>query len=260
MGVLKTENRLGETNVNHQGCLMKIVEYNNANNIIIEFQDDHLARVHTTYQHFMIGDIKNPYYPTVFNVGMIGNKYPLKENNKQMKEYNSWKHMLCRCYDEKRKNIFPTYKNAACCTEWLLYENFYEWLHLQDNFEKWLTEDRWHLDKDILIKGNKLYSPDTCCLVPHNVNILFTKDDAKRGAFPIGVCKFQKWFMAQCLNPFTNKYEYLGTYDTPEKAFRAYKKYKENIIKQVAQIEYKAGNITSKCYEAMMNYVVEITD
>ena len=53
----------------------------------------------------------------------------------------------------------------------------------------------------------------------------------------------------------------IGYYSTPEKAFYlGYKPYKENIIKQVAQIEYDNGNITEECYQAMMNYEVEIDD
>lgn len=62
------------------------------------------------------------------------------------------------------------------------------------------------------------------------------------------------------MNPFTNKFEYLGFYSTPEKAFYVYKAYKEKIIKQVAEFEYSKGNITEQCYEAMMKYEVEITD
>jgi hypothetical protein len=62
------------------------------------------------------------------------------------------------------------------------------------------------------------------------------------------------------MNPLSNSREYIGTYPTPEKAFYAYKQYKEKLIKQVAQIEFDNGNITKECYEAMMNYEVEITD
>lgn len=43
-------------------------------------------------------------------------------------------------------------------------------------------------------------------------------------------------------------------------AFEAYKIYKELIIKQVAKEEFDIGNITKKCYDAMIHYEVEITD
>ena len=100
--------------------------------------------------------------------------------------------MINRCFYEKIKEEHPTYKNVTCSEEWLLFENFYEWLHLQENFDKWYNEDKWCLDKDILVKGNKIYSPKTCCLVPQNVNTLFTKKNANRGKLPIGVFYYAK--------------------------------------------------------------------
>ena len=110
------------------------------------------------------------------------------------------------------------------------------------------------------MKKNKEYSPNTCCLVPQNVNCLFLKREALRGDYPIGVRYWNDGFMASCHNPFTDKNEIIGSYSTPERAFYAYKTYKEDIIKQVAEIEYKNNNITKECYESMMNYKVEIDD
>ena len=253
--------RLGKERYNYQNCLMRIVEYNNNIDIIIEFQDKYKARVHSTYQAFCDGKIKNPYFPSVCNVGITGYKYPIKANNKLTKEYDTWKHMLRRCFDSSHKEKHPEYKDVNCCEEWLLYENFYEWLHNQPNFEKWITGIRWAIDKDILVKGNKIYSPETCCLVPQNVNSLFTKRTKLRGNLPIGIGFSDNHYRALCKNPFTNKQEKFGYYSTPEDAFYlGYKPYKENIIKQVAQTEFNKGNISRQCYEAMLNYQVEITD
>ena len=172
----KKDERIGEERLNNQGCLMRIVEYNNASDIIVEFQDEYKTRIHTRYSEFASGSIKNPYYKSVYGVGMVGEKYPIWiDNAKVCKEYNTWKNMLHRCFDSREKKKRPTYQDATCCKEWLLYENFYEWLHSQDNFDKWLIGNKWCLDKDILVKGNKTYSPETCCLVPNRINVLFTK-------------------------------------------------------------------------------------
>lgn len=257
---LDKKNRIGLKKYNNQNCLMKIIEYNNAIDIVVEFQDKYKAKVHARYGCFLDGSIKNPYYSSVLEVGMLGDKYPSKINNKNTKEYKAWKNILVRCYDKKCQNKHPTYQDATCCEEWLLFEDFYEWLHKQPNFDKWFNGERWAVDKDILNKGNKVYSPKNCCLVPQKVNGLFAKSDAARGDYPIGVAKVNSGYMARCKNPFTNVMEYLGVYTTPEKAFLAYKKYKEKAIKQMAQEEYDNGNITKECYEAMMNYKVEITD
>lgn len=260
MGVLKIENRLGEENLNHQGCLMKIISYNRVDDILVEFQDEYKGVVHTQYKSFIRGNVKNPYYPMVLGVGMLGSKYPAKVNNKETEEHQAWKGMIYRCFDKKTKERQPTYENATCCEEWLIYENFYEWLHSLENFDRLYNKNKWNVDKDILIKGNKVYSSETCCLVPMNVNSLLIKKDNYRGDLPIGVKRSGESFMARCSNPLTGNREYLGSYSTPYRAFLAYKKRKEEIIKNVAQIECDKGNITKECYDAMMDYQVEITD
>ena len=113
------------------------------------------------------------------------------------------------------------------------------------------------LDKDILNKGNKVYSPDTCVYVPQSINSLFTKSDKVRGEYPIGVYKQKDKYVAQ-LNKGNGKQIYLGSYSTPEEAFQAYKQAKEEYIKEVAN-EYK-DKIPYRLYEALMNYEVEIDD
>ena len=118
------------------------------------------------------------------------------------------------------------------------------------------------LDKDVLVKGNKTYSPNTCVFVPQNINVLFTKCNKARGKYPIGVSfyKDRNKYQAHC-KIFSNgksKQKNLGYYNNIDDAFYAYKQFKEDYIKQVAD-EYK-DNIPNKLYEAMYNYKVEITD
>lgn len=254
------DNRLGQTRYNHEDDLMKIVKYNNSNDILVEFQDEHKSVVHTKYCHFIKGCVRNPYGTKIFGVAMLGNKHHAWVGNKATKEYGVWKRMLQRCYDKNYQSVQKTYEDAVCCEEWLLFDNFYEWLHSQENFNKWLNGYRWALDKDILVKGNKMYNLDTCRLVPQNVNSLFTKRNADRGELPIGVHEQLGRYLSTCCNPLVNEQVYLGSFDAPTQAFEVYKEYKEDIIKQVAQKEFDAGNITEQCYNAMMSYEVEITD
>lgn len=253
--------RLGTELINNQGCLMKCIEYNTNKDIVVEFQDEYKHKVHTSWYKFQTGSVKNAYFPDVYDVGSIGNKYPSKENGHNTKEYITWRSVLKRCFDNNLKEKCPTYKDVICCKEWLLFENFYEWLHSQENFEKWKVLDRSAIDKDIIVKGNKIYSPDTCCLVPDYVNLIFTKNQERRGKYPIGVCyhKSSNSFHAVLTN--NTRTQSLKYYKTPEEAFYfGYKPAKEAYIKQVAQEEYGKGNITKKCYEAMINYQVEIAD
>lgn len=246
--------RMGIIKLNNKNELMKIIQYTNTHDVIVEFQDEYKGRVHTSWNMFEKGEVKNPYRPTVFGIGIIGSKYKSKINNKYTIEYRTWQNMLQRCYDSKYKEKHPAYKNVFCCNEWLLYENFYEWLHSQDNFDKWILLCRGALDKDIIVKNNIVYSPNTCSLVSQKVNSLFIKRKEYRGDYPIGVSKLEKYYAVDCHG------KYIGLRNTPEEAFDLYKEYKEKIIKQVAQEEYDKGNITKKCYEAMMKYEVEITD
>lgn len=67
-------------------------------------------------------------------------------------------------------------------------------------------------------------------------------------------------YQARCHDQLLNKNVNIGVFDTPEKAFYAYKAYKEQLIKNVANIEFSKHTITEQCYIAMLNYKVEITD
>ena len=157
--------RLGEERLNNQGCLMKVVEYEKTESIVVEFQDEYKGRVVTRYNEFAKGKVKNPYYPNIYG-GMIGTKYPAKINGKISKEYFTWKNMLVDCVNTK--NI--------CCSDWLLFENFYEWMHEQSNFDKFLKGNKWALSKDI-VRNNNIYSPDTCYLISSKVKQLFVKQE-----------------------------------------------------------------------------------
>lgn len=163
--------------------------------------------------------------------------------------YRIWKHVLIRCCDKTFKKKNPTYDSCTVCEEWLVFSNFKEWF--DNNYI-----NGWHLDKDILIKGNKLYSPETCCFVPQKINSLFVKSNKKRGSCCIGVTKHGTGYRA--LMDAHGKYERLGTFRTEIDAFNAYKQRKEEFIKEVAD-KYKQV-LKPIVYKALYNYKVEITD
>lgn len=166
-----------------------------------------------------------------------------------------WYRMLERCYSERYLAKKPTYRGCCVCDEWLTFSNFEKWFSDPDNGYC----ERYHLDKDILVKGNKIYSPNTCCFVPQEINSLFIKDNSKRGSLPIGVTNGYKGSFVAQVN-FRGVIQYLGKYDTKEQAFNAYKKEKEVIVKILGDEYYKRGLITEKVYKALLNYKVEIND
>ena len=169
--------------------------------------------------------------------------------------------MLKRCYDPKYHEKEPTYINCKVCKEWSNFQEYGQWFI--DNYYE-IEGERMDLDKDILHKGNKIYSPDTCIFVPHRINTLFIKKDSNRGNYPIGVCydKQNKKFRARCriydFKENKSKNKHLGLYDTPEQAFNAYKEFKEQNIKNMA--DYYKNFIPTKLYDVLYNYQVETTD
>ena len=255
-------NRMGETNISNEGYEMKIIKYNGCMDIWVEFQDEHSANVHAQYSSFKNGEVKNPYHKSVFGVGYLGQgKYKtMDEYNKHTMIYKTWQRMLKRCYDAYYINKYPSYIDCIVCKEWHNFQSFASWY--ETNYYE-IPNEKMELDKDILIKGNKIYSPETCMFVPKRINILFTKCNAIRGKYPIGVClnKNVNKFMAYC--SFLNengkkKKKTLGYYNTSEEAFLVYKQFKEKYIRQIAN-EYK-DLIPNKLYEALYRYEVEIND
>ena len=240
----KKTDRLGETSLSKEGCVMKIVEYKNRDDIIIQFEDEHKYRLHTTYQAFKKGDCKNPFYPSVCGHGYLGvdknGNVPKTREFKDGKsvrtqEYAKWKGMLGRCFDNKFKEKNPTYKDVTCCERWLCFANFLEDFAILKNEYNWSKDEKLQLDKDILHKSNKIYSLENCVLVPQWINKLFTKCDASRGDCPVGVCyhKRDKKYEARC--HINGKLKSLGYYNTVEEAFNAYKQAKEQEIKRDAE-------------------------
>lgn len=250
--------RLGEIRKNREGYEMKIVEYNNCHDIIVEFQDKYKAKVHTGYGNFKKGVAKNPYHPSVFGIGYVGTgKYKPSINGKDTKAYRYWKHMLQRCYDPYYLDSHPTYRDCVVCNEWHNLQNFAEWFY-KNYYE--VEGCRMCLDKDILVKKNKIYSPKTCIFAPNRINILFVKRQNDRGYYPIGVSyNTHKNKLYVCCNTLDGL-KHLGLFplDKPFQAFTCYKNFKENYIKQVSD-EYK-DLIPQKLYETLYKYEVEIND
>lgn len=246
--------RTGLVNKNKCGSLMKIIKYNNAIDIFVQFEKG--KPLHTTWRSFYQGTVTSPYDKTVYGLGYIGDgKYKVSENGKHTIQYNTWNTMLQRCYDSKRIEKFPTYKNVIVCPEWHCFQNFAKWY--EDNYYE-IEGERMVIDKDILFKGNQIYSPSTCVFVPEKINILFTKSNSSRGDFPIGVSYNVATDKYQASCNKNNKLIYLGLFNYPEEAFLTYKAFKEKLIKQTAE-EYK-DKLPNKLYEALINYKVEITD
>ena len=232
----------------------KILKYNDSKEVEIQFLK---TGFETSVQLTNIrnGNVKDPYSPSVYDVGIVGTKYQSTINGVLTKEYEIWTGMLERCYSEKCQKKQPTYGGCEVSDNFKYYEYFYEWCHKQIGF----GNEGWQLDKDLLTKGNKVYSENSCVFIPSDINLLLTKSTASRGEYLIGVSwhNTNKAFMAQ-VGKSKGKREWLGSFKTEIEAFKAYKKAKESFVKE--QAEKWKGKIDPRAYEALMNYQVEITD
>ncbi len=253
------EERTGQINYNNYNSKMTLIDYKGARNILVRFENGYTTK--SEYKEFKNGSISNPYDKSVFEIGYIGEgKYKVKINGKISKQYNNWHSMIERCYCIKYQNKYPAYAGCTVCEEWLNFQNFGKW-H-DENYYK-LENRRIELDKDILSKGNKIYSPENCIYVPDDINKLFTKRNLHRGIYPVGVIrnitnKHKNIYTAQCSGGLRETHKWLGNFETVLMAFEAYKTYKEQSIKNIAE-KYK-GKIPEILYLAMYQYQVELTD
>ena len=181
----------------------------------------------------------------IFDIG-------INDCNLKDKSYKVWHGMITRCYSEEFKKKNPSYLQCSVCEEWLTYSNFKKWF--DENYREGCD-----LDKDVLVKGNKVYSPCTCVFIPHRINTLLISCCQARGTLPVGVSHYDK-----------NKYQvkirvngtkkHIGYFNSKEDAFIAYKDAKERYIKDVAMEYYNNKLINEDVFNSLMEWEVQITD
>lgn len=146
--------------------------------------------------------------------------------------YSRWKDMIRRCYSERRGSEHAAYEGCSVCDEWKSFMSFRGWMQRQD----WMNK---HLDKDILIPGNKVYAPDLCVFVDDITNTFLTTGRPNGNGLLTGAVwdKSRGKFMATCGNPFSKKANNLGRFDTEIEAHNAWKKRKHQIACMLADVQ-----------------------
>lgn len=250
---VKTLVSVGDVFQSKEGCKAVVTKYEGCGKVTVRFLDEYSAEICLQSGRLKQGGFKNPFYPSVFSTGFRGvGEHKANDNKYSRHVYNKWKGMIERVHSDKYLAKRPSYVDCSIDKSWYNFQNFAEWFKNQD-----FSNEDYQLDKDILFKNNKVYSEKTCCLVPKDVNTLILNRTRDRGKYPVGVYKnnHTNRFVAQSCNTGER---YLGTFDTPEEAFYAYKAAKENYIKEVAN-KYK-DQIDIRAYEALMKYEVNIDD
>jgi len=162
--------------------------------------------------------------------------------------YSVWADMLRRSYDERCKHRRPSYKEATVCEDWHRLSVFKEWMEKQD----WQGN---HLDKDLLLYGNKVYSADTCVFISPVVNTFLNEGRGNHGPWPIGVYwhKTYRKFKAQVSNPFNKYREHLGFFTCQNEAHKAWLSRKLEIAYMLAE-KQTDDRVANALVERYKNY------
>lgn len=191
------------------------------------------------------GNVKNHYKPTVHGVGYIGTgQYSAKSNSRQ---HNVWIKMLERCYNPDIRE-FNRYGGRGVYV--------HESWHNFQIFHKWFDEnylEGCQLDKDLKNPSCLVYSPETCIFIPSPVNKLLISNNKFRSKYGVGVTINKDGFYQAKISLFS-KEKFLGLFNNPDDAFKAYKCAKEDHIKVVANMYKKV--LPEEAYNTLINWEV----
>lgn len=233
--------KVGDTFPTNQGSSVTITNIMSFNNITVVYNDKFRYNTTTTLQHLNSGSLKNPYFPNILGMGYIGvGPYIASVNGKNTIQYDAWRNMLKRCYCTTYQSTQPTYIGCTVSSEWLNFQIFAHWYCNHPNYGK-----GYHLDKDILVEGNKVYGPEFCVLVPEVINSLFRGQHIRstNSNLPTGVYKHYNKFQSE------HNGVHLGTFNTAAEAAEVYVQNKRNHILSLA--EYYKCDLDADIYYAL---------
>ena len=228
----------------------KVVEYKTSTEVIVEFVDTKYLKT-THISSVLSGQVRDDSKEYLYGIANLDVR---EKGYTYTKEYQLWKGVLYRCYHPDFADKHPTYKDCSMSENFRTFSYFRKWCVEQEGF----GNKDWHLDKDILVKGNKIYSEDTCCFVPPEINCAVVTSGSRRGIHPSGVIWNCTKTRYRARIQRGNVWESLGTYDTPEEAFAVYKPIKEAHIKSLAD-KYK-DVIDPRVYKALYEWTINIDD
>lgn len=268
IALAKAEKFIGKTFKTKSGWTLEIVEYRDVFNVKVKWQDGSEAWV-------CMGDIRNRSLLPLNKVSVYGKGFfgegrfvPRNRRAREGQEvversvYRTWQKLMQRMYSTNRgdTNNARSYLHVSLCEPWHNFQNFAEWAVEQVGYSNKDAKGRaWCLDKDILLEGNSIYSPETCVFVPNEVNAFFGIKSLGESEYGVnlirGVTKNSKeGFISRCTNPLTSEREYLGYYDTQEEANQVYANRKNEVARLLA--DKWEGSLDSRVIDALNNFDV----
>lgn len=243
---------VGSVLKNRQGSQFVIDSVNGRMNVSIRYLDTHGYQAVVSASAIKSGALKNPYQPKIYGVGFMGvGPFFSAIDGIRTPEYEAWKAMLSRAYDSSLHKRNPAYVGCRVCDEWHNFQNFAAWLNCQANW----GQKGFELDKDVTKAGNKVYGPEFCELLPRRINALRMVTPS-RADLPPGVSISPNGkYRSSCRAGGEIGNVKLGTYDTKEEAFMAYKVFKEKVIRDAA--DQFRDVISDRAYQSMMAHEVK---
>ena len=238
---------VGSEYISKSGDKYKVLEYQNAFNVTIEFIDPPFVKVIRRWD-VLNGGINNPMKPRMCGRGFMGDgKFCGKG---YIPEYRVWSDMFRRCYNEASLVKCPTYKGCTVADEWCNFQVFAEWLTSRKQHGM-----GWKLDKDLLVSGNRVYSSQTCCLLPGEINMFlaYTRRVNKTCELP-GVYFDKKSNCYRSMVTFRGVRKNLGLSQNPRELYELYKEEKERQAKFLA--EYWKTQLDNEAYEALKSWKI----
>jgi hypothetical protein len=228
---------------------LEIIDRQN-NDYLVRFKDTGFEKL-VKHRDLTCRKVKDPYAKVVVGVGFVGEgKYKPKVDGKMTSAYNTWWRILNRCYNINSGDYrFYGMQGVSVDPEWHCFQNFAGWFY-ENSF------DNYHVDKDLLSADSKIYSRDTCCFLPQEINkALKTTCNRKDTAIPAGIRLMSNGsYQVQVSNTLVKKLEYLGTFPTLEQASVAYLKRKKEIVVALAEKYYGQQKLSDVAYNGLLRW------
>ena len=241
--------KVGEVYPNFDGTLT-VLQYVKAVKVLIRHNDEHGHEMWTQADRIRKGAVRNPFSKHENGYSFTGYGYCHTIDSKlRAIIYSLWRGMVQRTlsntYSKKRKR--NVYEQSTLCEEWYNFQVFCKFV-----YENKYYNVGYQLDKDLLVRGNKHYSPETCCFLPLELNGVICSDFENSNGLPLGVNTKYDYYEAAI--SYRGKRKRIGKYKTPEEASAAYVEAKEAYVKELA-LEWK-DKIEPRAFEALMNWTV----
>jgi hypothetical protein len=215
---------------------IEILSYNSARDITVKFLDSGTISHGIVAQRIRIGYVSDPFYPFTAGVGYMGvGPYGSKTHKDA---YQRWSGIFYRIFLSKDTNNLSSYHDCRVDDRWCNFQSFAEWYYSQYTH----PDEIYDIDKDLKVRGNRVYGPDTCLLIPESLNVLIASDKANPLAQGISI-RHNK-FRARVTIDGVRKT--LGNYNSVEDAVAAYRSGRTEAIMSRSNKLHSEGKITDE--------------